>query len=246
MKKQTIGFLSVAFAGLAFGAQTMTSATFDLDTAPVSTVYAPCEINYSPSWVDGVDGSGAAVAIYAVAHVGQEQPVTTLVYRAAADAKGTYDYTPAEDAADAVRLVLAVEKGGETLGVLAHDVAFGTSATLAGVSADSRANAMQEIANATGKIPFAYDVAWADGAATMRVDWVNRTRAKRGPVVVTTNVVAAAFSGTGTSEWTVPNEDGFDKLLLTFLDSSGNPIGEPLESPWFEKYVPLGLLLMIR
>lgn len=246
MKKQMIGFLSVAFTGLAFGAQTMTSATFDLDTAPVSTVYAPCAINYSPTWVDGVDGSGAAVAIYAVAHVGQEQPVTTLVCRAAADAKGTYAYTPAEDAAVAIRLVMAVEKDGEALGVLAHDVAFGTSATLTGVSADSREGAVQEVANATGKVPYAYDLAWADGAAAMRVDWVNRTREKRGPVVVTTNEVAAALSGMGTSEWTVPNEDGFDKLLLTFLDNSGNPIGEPLESPWFEKYVPLGMMLLIR
>ena len=58
--------------------------------------------------------------------------------------------------------------------------------------------------------------------------------------------VAAALSGMGTSEWTVPNEDGFDKLLLTFLDGSGNPIGEPLESPWFEKYVPRRMLLMLR
>ena len=117
---------------------------------------------------------------------------------------------------------------------------------LTGVSADSREGAVQEVANATGKVPYAYDLAWTDGAAAMRVDWVNRTREKRGPVVVTTNEVAAALSGMGTSEWTVPNEDGFDKLLLTFLDNSGNPIGEPLESPWFEKYVPLGMMLLIR
>ena len=245
MKKQSIGFLSLTFAGLAFGGPTMTSAPFDLDTAPGTVVYAPCHINYSPTWIDGVDADGANVAIYAVACAGQEQPVTSLVYRAAADAKGVYAYTPGEEAPETVRLVMSVEKGAAVLGTLVQDVAFGTTATLGGVSADSRANALQEVADATGGVPIAYDVAWQEGAVSALIQCVRRTREKYGPVVVTTNDIATVAHN-GVHQWTVPNEDGFNQLLVTMKDASGDPVGETLASAWFEKCVPRGFLLMFR
>lgn len=245
MRSSVISVLAATFAGVVLADQTMTSATFDLDTAPVTTVHAPCAIGYSPLWIEGVDSAGASVAIYAVAHVGTERPVTTLVYRAAIDAKGVYSYTPDEGGPDAVRLVMALEKDGAVLGTLAHDVAFGTYAELSGVSADTREVSLQEVADTTGIVPFVYDTAWMEGAALVRVDWVNRTREKYGPVVTTTNEVAK-LSEAGVRNWAVPNEDGFDRLVMRFFDTEGVEIGEPLESRWLEKYVPRGMILMLR
>jgi len=245
MRTIAFSFVSLALASVATGASTATSETFDLDTVPTYVVSAPLSINYSPTWIDGVDGTGAAAAIYAVAHAGMEQPVTTLVYRAAADATGTCTYSPL-GGTNVLRLVLSVEKDSAVLGSLTRDVAFGVSGTKASFSADSRTTAIQAVADATGKVPVAYDATWTSGAVSMRLDAVNRTREKRGPVVVTTNAVASALIGADVQEWTVPNEDGFDRLLLTFLDGNGQPVGETLESPWFEKFVPRGLLLLFR
>lgn len=245
MKKETIGILTVTLAGLAFGDTTMTSATFDLDTTPGVAVYGSCSVNYSPSWIDGVDVTGASVAIYETAHAGTEQSVKTLLYRASADESGTFTYVPAVGTPDAVRLEMSVERDGNVLGTLSRDMAFGARGTKAGFAPDSRAVAVQEVADQTGKVPVAFDVAWREGAASAVLSSVNRTREKRGPVVVTTNTVAT-LTGSGVREWTVPRVDGFDRLLLTFLDGDGNPLGETLESAWFEKSVPLGLLVILR
>jgi len=246
MRTLTTCFATLALASAAAGAPTATSERFVLNTAPTHVVTSPLTIGYAPTWIDGVDGSGASVAVYAVAHAGTEQSATTLVHRASADATGVCTYLPSPGSPEAVRLVMSVEKGTSVLGTLTRDVAFGFFGTTTGVAADSRAAALQEVADATGRVPVAYDAAWVDGAVKMRLESVNRTRGKRSPSVVTTNVVASALSGAGVQAWTVPLDDGFDRLLLTFLDAGGQPVGETLESPWFEKCAPPGFLLLLR
>lgn len=244
MKNQTISILTASLSGLVFGSATMTSETFDLDTMPGAAVYGSCSIGYSPAWIEGVDGTGASVAIYAIAHAGTEQPVKTLLHRAAADESGTFVYVPVAGTPDAVRLEMSVERDGDVLGTLVRDVAFGAYGAKTGFASDSRDVAVQEVADATGKVPVAFDVAWREGAESALLAYVNRTREKRGPVVVTTNTVAT-LTGSGVSEWTVPSVDGFDRLLLMFLDGEGNPLGETLASAWFEKHVLRGFILIL-
>lgn len=243
---KTLTFLSIACAGFSLSAATQTSAPFDFDTKPVRAFVAPCAVGYSPTWVDGVEGAGATAAIYAVTCVGQEQPVTSLVYRADAGATGTYAFTPGSGLPETFRLVLSVEKDGAVLGALERDLAIGSyGSSLGTATVDSRTNAVQAVADATGAVPLVYDASWQPGAARVRFWWHYLSRGQ--------NISGGEYreeigtkEGAGVFSWTVPRRDGFDKVTMAFLDADGNEIGESLETAWFEKYVPPGLIIMIR
>lgn len=243
---KTLTFLSICCACFSLPAATLTSAPFDFDTKPVRAFVAPCAVGYSPTWVDGVAGAGASAAIYAVTSVGQEQPATSLVYRAAADATGTYAFAPGSDLPETFRLVLSVEKNGTVLGTLERDLAIGSFGSCEKTATvDSRANAVRAVADVSGSVPLVYDVSWRPGAVWVRLWWHYLSRNDSNPDVESRELIATK-EGTGVFDWTVPRRDGFDKVTMTFLDAEGNDIGEPLESSWFEKYVPPGLIIMIR
>lgn len=173
-------------SGPTFVDSTSPSARFCRGTATLA---------YSPQYADK---TAADTAYVIISKVDTLNAVTSQVVKCAAG-EGSYVYEPATDADKRVRLLLNAFDAEDTaigemlVSDLVLPIALGTAA--ASVRVDTRAGSLQEVAEAEGTAPFAYDTAWATNGtpATLEIECECVRRTKSGTLVsVRTNTVFEA------------------------------------------------------
>ena len=248
--RNVLVFFACSFAAFAATAESVSrsASPITLDTIRGRAVSSPITVGYNPKWVDGA-GDGATVKVLKVFHAGTEQSLTDRVeVVSATTSDGTVSVTVGGDEPEASRLLMVVEEGGVTLGELSFDMSLGaTGSSAATFNADSRPDSLQIEADAEPEsIPLKYSTAWADGAASCRIDVVNTSHVRHsGDVATVTTNTLATLSGAGEYAWSGWKTDGEKTLLLTLLDGSDNALGDPLSAS-FDVVIKPGLMIIVE
>lgn len=227
---------------------TAESAAFDFNASDSTLLTSPVEIGYSPSWIGDAALPGASVEIVALTHPGLFNATTTAVYSAAADEVGTCSYAP-EEGVSSFRLVMKVVKDDLVLGTLERDISIGSTYVGQQLDADvdTRAASLQLVVETRpDALSLAYDRNWFPGAASLRLEVMNRTTGRAEPVVDSTNTIAVLTSPKGDCQWTGYWLDGTTALRLTPLDENGAAVGDPIVSPPYFIKLPLGFMMIVR
>jgi len=248
--KNSLMIFACSFAAFSAAADVVSKSAspITLDTIRGRAVASPISVGYNPKWVDGA-GDGATVKVLKVFHAGTEQSLTDRVEVVSATmSEGTASVTLGGDEPEAVQLLMVVEEGGVTLDELSFDMSLGAAGSSAATfAADSRTNSLQIAVDANpAAIPLKYSTAWADGAASCRIDVVDTSHVRRsGDVATVTTNTLATLSGVGEYAWSGWKTDGEKTLLLTMLDGSDNVIGDPLSAS-FDVVIKPGLVIMVE
>ena len=249
--KNSLVLFACSFAAFAATADvaSRSSSPIALDTIRGRAVASPISVGYNPKWVDGA-GDSATVKVIKVFHVGTEQSLTDRVEVVSSTAStGTVSVALGGDEPEAARLLMVVEEGGVTLGELSFDMSLGaTGSSVMTFNADSRPDSLQIAADAApASIPLKYSTAWADGAASCRIDVVNTSHVRRsGDMATVTTNTLATLSGAGEYAWSGwKTDDGEKTLLLTLLDGSDNALGDPLSAS-FDVVIKPGFVIIVE
>ena len=147
------------------------SPPFAVDTRPGEhrCVGDALVVGYASEW--GSDAAGARVVLERVDHADMFNAVTSRVEIGDAP-MGTVSVAAAAEAPLSVRLLHSVEVGGVRTGeTLVADVAFGLRSGKGGAfTADSRAESLQECADAGLAAPVVYDTGWNAAASSLDLE----------------------------------------------------------------------------
>lgn len=112
-----------------------------------------------------------------------------------------------------------------------------SGAAAEGAWVDTRANSLQELAEAGGTAPFAYDTKWATNGvpASLKISCERICRLKDGTIIsATTNELLAVDSPAAGDlmQKLSAGKSGFFTYRCSFLDALGQPLGEGLTSSY--------------
>ena len=207
---------------------------------------APEDIGYSPKW-SGVTDENSHVVIYKVEHAGMFNATTSVLETCAAGAEDVYAFSPGSGDAKCVRLIHRVFDSNdvETGTTLVRDVAFAVaSSESAAAAVDSQDGLLQRAVDSDVAANFSYDTSWMDGVSSVILARFQFEDGRHAPVVVSTQTLFSASADASGAVARSSFPAGGWRYLLTFLDSHGDAVGEPLTAGYFKK--GSGFMLLVR
>ena len=214
----------------AFGAVTDASDA----SSPVRIYEGSARIAYSPLYADASASETSHVVIY---KVDPENEAAPQVLATCEPGDGIYDFTPSSIGDRRARLLLAAyDASDKPIGQPVSAVLVmprAESETASGVNVDTRENSLQEVADAGGTAPFAYDTAWATNGvpASVRIVCERECCDKRGRLVsCTTNTLFASNApALGDYLHAINNSKGGNfTFRYMLLDCQDGPIGDEM------------------
>lgn len=205
---------------------------------------SPEALTYSPSWLDAVNGANRAVRIDVVTDPDTADAATNTLVTTESGTESVYEWTPASEAQPFCRLLHWTLDGGAPTGTpLVCDVAIGVRAAVAAtLSADTRTNSLQEVADANRTACLTYSPLWGSGASVK----IERVRQRAEAASETTNDLFQSEAGieSAFSFSTVNLPSGHYTLRHIALNASAQPVGDTLTAE-FDIRRPQGLLLRV-
>lgn len=238
-----LGGLAGASLGAAVSA---TSSPISVDARGLShrRMVSPETLAYSPYWLDAVNGSSRAVRIDVVADPDTASATTSTLFTAGNGVESAYGWTPDYEAQPFCRLLHWTLDGGAPTGTpLVCDVVFGVrSAASAALSADTRTNSLQEVADANGTAGLTYSPLWGGGASVK----IERIRQRTDVAWTTTNTLFESEAGLEAAYAfdTRALASGHYVLRHIALNASAQPVGDILTAE-FDIRRPKGSLLCV-
>ena len=205
---------------------------------------SPEALTYSPYWLDAANGGSRSVRIDVVTGPNAENAATTTLFTAGNGVESAYAWAPASEAQPFCRLLHWTLDGGAPTGTpLVCDVVFGVrSASSAALSADTRTNSLQEVADANGMAGLTYSPLWASGASVR----IERIRQRTDVAWTATNTLLQSEAGVESAH-PLPMQSlasGHYILRHVTLNASSQPAGEVLTAE-FDIRRPRGTLIQI-
>ena len=241
---KTAAVICLAAPAFAESVTTVASAPIEVDVRDGDCrMLSPEAVCYSPRW-GGVTNAGAYVVLEKIENFGGENPRTTTLLTAAADAESAYSLSVGEGDARYVRLVHRVySSGGVEIGEpLVRDVVFGYNAAAGtGILADSRTNSLQLAVKSRGTPGLTYSTAWASDSAAVTISAI-RLAGRDGAETGTNSVFSAAADAEGTTALPILDV-GWWKLRCNVTDGSGASLLEYLTDQF---RMPGGTVLVVE
>lgn len=241
----------VAFIGglpsASFGATvSATAAPIDVDVRDLThrRMISPESLTYSPYWLAVADGAGRAVRIDVVTDPDTASAATNTLVTTENGAESAYDWTPSAEAQPFCRLLHWTLDGGAPTGTpLVCDAVIGIRSIVAAtLSADTRTNSLQEVADADATAGLTYSPLWEDGVSVR----LERIRQRTEPASTTTNILLQSATGVEAaySLATGSLPSGHYILRHITLDASTQQVGNILIAE-FDVQRPAGTLFRI-
>lgn len=230
-----------------FGATvSATAAPINVDVRDLThrRMISPESLTYSPYWLAVADGASRAVRIDVVTDPDTANAVTNTLVTTENGIESVYDWTPEPAVQPFCRLLHWTLDGGAPTGTpLVCDAVIGIrSVAAATLSADTRTNSLQEVADANGTASLTYSPLWQNGDS-VRLERVHR---RTDPVSETTNSLfqgeANVESVYSLSMGSLPS--GHYILRHITLDTSDQPLGDVLTAE-FDIWRPHGTIIRL-
>jgi len=207
-----------------------TAAPINIDARDLSyrRMVSPEALTYSPFWMEATNGATRSVRIDVVTDPDTADAATNTLVTTENGTESSYDWTPTSEAQPFCRLLHWTLDGGAPTGTpLVCDAVIGVRSVVAAtLSADTRTNSLQEVADAGGTANLTYSPLWQNGASTQ----LECVRQRADPVAETTNSLlqseADIESVYAFSTGTLPS--GHYILRHITLDTSDQPLGDVL------------------
>jgi hypothetical protein len=242
-----VAALIAACASASSGATaSATAVSISVDARELShrRMVSPEALTYSPYWMETTNGATRSVRIDVVTDPDTQNAATNTLITTENGTESAYEWTPASEAQPFCRLLLWTLDGGAPTGTpLVCDAVIGIRSVVAApLSADTRTNSLQEVADANGMAGLTYSPLWANGTS-VRLD---RIRQRTDAVSVTTNSLfqseANAEAVYSLSTGSLPS--GHYILRHITLNASGQPTGDTLAAE-FDIQRPRGTLISV-
>ena len=242
-----ITFLAVAsaFGGSGVTASA-TAAPITVDARDLSQrrIVSPEALTYSPCWLEAANGVNRSVRIDVVTNPDTQNAATNTLITTVNGTESAYDWTPSTEAQPFCRLLHWTLDGGAPTGApLVCDAVIGIpSAVATTLSADTRTNSLQEVANANGMAGLTYSPLWQNGSSAR----IERVRQRTDTLSVTTNNLFQSAAGIE-SVYALSMgglASGHYILRHITLNASSQPVGDALTAE-FDLQRPRGTLIRV-
>ena len=243
-----VAMLIVAYVSASSGATASATATpINIDARDMShrRMVSPEALTYSPYWMEAASGVNRSVRIDVVTNPDTENAATNTLITTESGTESTYAWTPASEAQPFCRLLHWTLDSGSPIGppLVCNAVINIQSGVAAILSADTRTNSLQEVADANGTAGLAYSPLWQNGTSVR----LERIRQCVDPISVTTNSLLQSEAGVESaySLATGSLPSGHYILRHITLDASSQPVGDALIAE-FDILRPAGTLIVVQ